>query len=332
MTTAHGGNVFAVAKRHGWDWREIADFSASINPLGPSACVRPAIVKAMDRIMHYPETDAASLRRALADAWDIAPDNIVAGNGATELIHYLARTLQVDSVALAAPVFSEFHRAYPNAAIVDFDSRAWPDHGLIVVTRPANPTGAMPILGDYLRNTTNPVIIDESFIEFTAAASLVGMVQSRPSLYVLRSLTKFHAIPGLRVGAVAGPVDELRRWSREPWSVNVLAEAAVIASLGDTMHATQTVVFVNEERDWLLQQLAQIAGVRPLPSAANFLLLDLDRPVQPIARALELQQVLVRDCSGWPGVKHPNAMRVAVRPRIENLRLIEGLKGALCES
>ena len=188
------------------------------------------------------------------------------------------------------------------------------------------------MLGDYLRNTTNPVIIDESFIEFTAAASLVGMVQSRPNLYVLRSLTKFHAIPGLRIGAVVGPVDELQRWSREPWSVNVLAEAAVIASLSDTMHARQTVAFVNEERNWLIQQLAQIPGVRPLPSAANFLLLELDRAVQPIAHALELQKMLVRDCSSWPGVTHPHAMRVAVRPRFENIRLVEGLKGAICES
>jgi threonine-phosphate decarboxylase len=329
----HGGDVFAVARRHGWDWRDVVDCSASINPLGPSPLVRPAIEEAIARIVHYPERYAESLRRALGEAWNIAPENLIAGNGATELIHWFARLNLFESVSLAAPVFSEFHAAYPDAAIVPFDAQAWPHSGLIVVTRPANPTGSMSLgLEDYLEATVNPVLIDESFIEFTGRPSLIHMVDRRPNLYILRSLTKFHAIPGLRAGVLVADAATLARLPQEPWSVNVLAEQAVKASLRDTDHAARTVAFVRQEREWLASQLSAIPGLRPMPGLANFMLVAMDRDVETLVKELEIRKVLARNCSGWPGIPVPRAMRVAVRPRSENIRLIEALRGAMCES
>ena len=318
----HGGNVFAVAQRNGWDWRDIADFSASINPLGPSPSVKPALEQAFERVVHYPETDASALRAALAEHWHVNANRIVAGNGATSLIHWFARSGDPQSVALAAPVFSEFHRAFPSAKIVPFDVRAWPAEGLVVVTRPANPTGAFPDgLDDYLRSTTNPVMVDESFIEFTGVPSIVTL--ERPNLFVLRSLTKFYAIPGLRVGALIGPAETLAQWPTEPWTVNVFAEAAVMASIKDKDHARRSVDFVQQERAWLTNELRAIAGVHPQPGVANFLLLALDAQAQPLVRKLESHKLLVRDCSGWPGVPFENAIRIAVRTRAENQRLIK---------
>ncbi len=316
----HGGNIFAVAQRNGWDWRDIADFSASINPLGPSPLVKPALEQAFERVVHYPEIDALALRTALAEHWQVDAGRIVAGNGATSLIHWFARSIGMPPVALAAPVFSEFHRAFPSAEIVSFDVRGWPAEGLVVVTRPANPTGAFPEgLDDYLRSTTNPVMVDESFIEFTGRPSV--MTLHRTNLFVLRSLTKFYAIPGLRVGALIGPAETLAHWNAEPWTVNVCAEAAVIASIGDKDHARRTVEFVQRERMWLTDELRAIAGVHPQPSVANFLLLALDAPAPPLVRKLQSRKLLVRDCSGWPGVPFENAVRVAVRTRAENQRL-----------
>ena len=325
----HGGNVYSVALQNGWDWREVADFSASINPLGPSPAVRPAILAALDRIVHYPEADAGRLRQTISRHWHIDPASLMLGNGATDLLHFFARALAPSQVTLVAPVFSEFHRAFPGAVLVAFEAGGWPEEGLVVVTRPANPTGRLPELEDYLASTTNPVLIDESFIEFTGQPSLVGRVTgTRPNLFVLRSLTKFQAIPGLRAGALAGPPAVLHEWSRlrEPWQVNVLAEAAVEASLGDPEHARRTVEFVASERAWLGSELAAIRGLAPQPGTANYLLVAVDRPVP----RLERHRVLVRDCSGWPGVPFPYAMRVAVRTRVENVRLIRALRGELC--
>ena len=106
----------------------------------------------------------------------------------------------------------------------------------------------------------------------------------------------------------------------------MLAEAAVLASIADADHARRTVDFVHGEREWLAREL----GAQP--SAANFLLIELDRPVPPLVARLEQQKILVRDCSGWPGVPFAHSIRVAVRTRAENLRLIAALRGVLCDS
>jgi threonine-phosphate decarboxylase len=317
----HGGNIFAFARRMGCDWREVADFSASINPLGPSPLVRDAVAGALDRIVHYPEAEPCALRQALAGHWSIDPDALIVGNGATDLIHFFARVAAPSHVDLAAPVFSEFHRAFPRARIVPFDSET--SGGLYVITRPANPTGAMPAL-QWLAETRSPVLVDESFLEFTGQPSVYG---TRDNLFVLRSLTKFYALPGLRVGALAGPPDVMRKWraKRDPWQVNVLAEAAVLASLGDHEHAKRTVEFVRGEREWLAARLKEIAGLDPQPGAANYLLIGLREPAPPLVEKLASRRILVRDCSGWAGVSFPHAIRVAVRTRPENERLLEAL-------
>lgn len=334
MSVTHGGNVFEIARRRGWNWREIADFSASINPLGPSPTLRAAVMEAFDRVVHYPEAYAGGLRARLAAHWNVDAACLLTGNGATDLIHFFARQMRPPRVSLAAPVFSEFHRAFPQADLVPFDAGRWPTEGLIIVTRPANPTGALPDLEAYLAATSNPVLIDESFLEFTGCESLMPRVTARPNLFVLRSLTKFYAIPGLRAGALAAAPETIARWmpAREPWQLNVLAEAAVMAAIGDEVHAARTVEFVAAERVWLAAELLQIPGLDPQPSVANYLLIGLAQPAAPLVQALESAKVLVRNCSGWPGVPFDHAIRIAVRPRPENLRLLAALRGFLCQS
>jgi threonine-phosphate decarboxylase len=329
MNLTHGGNIYAVAQRMGWDWRDVADFSASINPLGPAPSVVAAIHAAVDRIAHYPEPEPHTLRSHLGRHWNIDPDLLLAGNGATELLHFLARTLNPPSVSLAAPVFSEFHHAFPKADIVPFEAQHWPTDGLVIVTRPANPTGALPTLDTYLSSTTNPLLIDESFIDFTDQPSLLPRLENRPNLYILRSLTKFYALPGLRIGILAGPANTIRQWrsQRDPWQVNVLAEAAVLAAINDTSYAQSTREFVTSERQWLTAQLAAIPGLHPQPSTANYLLIATDQPVAPLLYTALQHKILLRDCSAWPGVPYPHAFRAAVRTRPENERLIAALRG-----
>jgi threonine-phosphate decarboxylase len=323
MSIAHGGNVFEIARRRDWDWREIADFSASINPLGPSSAVFDAVRGALDRIVHYPEREPATLRRALAELWNVEEAQILLGNGATELLHWFARVVPQDRVTLAVPVFSEFHRAYPNARCAPAaDPSHWPGEGLLVLTQPNNPTGAA--LDDAaIGAATASLLIDESFLEFTGLPSAAG----RRGVWVLRSLTKFYALPGLRVGALIGPRDQVDRLRalREPWQVNVLAEAAALAALADIDHARRTLDFVREERHYLETHLP----VRPVPSTANYLFIPLPHPAAPLCAHLLERKILVRDCTGTPGVVG-HAIRVAVRTRAENDRLIAAWKEFSC--
>jgi threonine-phosphate decarboxylase len=316
MTVTHGGNVFEVARARGWDWRDIADFSASINPLGPSPAVAPAIRAALDRIVHYPEREPAELRRALARLWRVDERRILLGNGATELLHWFARVNPFERVTLGLPVFSEFFRAYPNARCAPADDPSrWPADGLLVLTQPLNPTGAPVDTA-----AREPLFVDESFLDFTGLPSVAN---SRPNVWVLRSLTKFYALPGLRVGALIGPPDEVERLRalREPWQVNVLAEAAALAAIADRDHARRTLEFVRAERDSLSARLP----VPPEPSIANYLFVRLPYPASALAAHLLQYKILIRECDH-------SSIRIAVRTRAENDRLVAAWKEFPCAS
>jgi threonine-phosphate decarboxylase len=169
--------------------------------------------------------------------------------------------------------------------------------------------------------------VDESFIDFSDAPS-----SAHRGCVVLRSLTKFYALPGLRIGAVIGPASLVFEWKRlrEPWQVNVLAEAAALAAVTDKEHAVRTRKFVASEKRWLCRQLAGIAGVHPLPSNANYIFCTLDYAPPALSMFLVEHRILVRDCSAWPGFD-ANVIRVAVRTREENERLLAAWRMFPCD-
>jgi threonine-phosphate decarboxylase len=336
LATAHGGDIFAVARAKGWDWHEVLDFSANINPLGPSPRVRAAIVAAIERIVHYPEREPARLVGALARRWGLDETQLLVGNGATELIFFLARVSRSTPVTLALPVFSEFHRAFPGARLADLtDPSTWPADGLLVLTRPANPsrwTLPAETFRGYLDSSRASVLVDESFLEFSGLSSVAPLIGAHPKLMVLRSLTKFYALPGIRVGALVGSPEAVRQWKehREPWQVNVLAEEAALAAIGDTDHALQSVAFVRNERAWLEDRLRCLPGVEPIPSDANFVSVRLNYSAKALCAYLLSSKILIRNCVGWPGVTG-EMVRLAVRRRDENEQLLNVWREFRCD-
>lgn len=337
MTFIHGGNVLAVARERGWDWREILDLSASINPLGPSPAVRPAIEEAMDRVALYPEPLPALLTEAFAEAWGVEPGQVLVGGGGTELVHFLARAGWNGPAALAVPVWSEFYRAFPYALRVRADEpERWPQRGLLVLSQPGNPTGiAAPVelVKRAVASREGPVLIDESFIEFTRLESAVGWIRDHPNVIVLRSLSKFYALPGLRVGALVASEEWIRRFrrKREPWRVSTLAEAAALAALRDKAHGERTRQLVEQERAWLLSELDSLDGLRVEPGEANFLLAYTDRPAAEVCGWFLERKILLRNCAGLPGVDG-EAVRFAVRTRAENERFVAAAREFFCAS
>lgn len=332
MNLAHGGNVFALARSRGWDWQDVLDLSANINPLGPSPHVREAIIEAIGRTVHYPDAEPARLLERLSEMWSVPAHCILAGNGATELLHFAARVWPQPDVTVVTPAFSEFHRAYPNARLARWDAMAdWPARGLVILTQPNNPLGQAVDCGalrEWLLATHHPVMIDESFLEFTDLPSAMRLVGRRENLLVLRSLTKFHALPGLRIGALAGSpglMAALRR-HREPWQVNTLAEAAALAALSDLPHMRATVEYVRREREFLADGLARSRQVAALPTVANYYLLQVAGSAAALCSRLLESKVIVRNCTGWPGVDG-EAVRIAIRTRAENEQFLEALEG-----
>ena len=206
----------------------------------------------------------------------------------------------------------------------------------LLLNNPHNPTGLLfgrEAIRPYLEQLAL-VVVDEAFMDFLPPSeqeSLIGAVQEFPNLVILRSLTKFYSLPGLRLGCAIGHPDILRRWQlqRDPWPVNALAAAAAVAVVRDTVFERQTWDWLPVARQELFEGLANLPGLRPFPGAANFLLVESSMSVSQIQKSLlEQHRILIRDCLSFPELGD-RFFRVAVRDRADNLRLIAGLKSIL---
>ena len=179
------------------------------------------------------------------------------------------------------------------------------------------------------------VVVDESFMDFRSDAedftvrSFAGVYDN---LLVVQSLTKFFAIPGLRLGfAVAPPcLAEKLEAAKDPWNTNLLAQAAGVAALGDGEYKKQTLQWLETERDYLFRSLAAFEGIKAYPPTVNFIFLRLS-PAWGSASAfcerMKEEGILLRDCSNYPGLDD-TYIRVAVRKREENELLLEAFRRA----
>lgn len=356
MTTLfpHGGTVYAAARLLGVAPEEILDFSASINPLGPPPGVREAVMATFDRVVHYPDPASTELREALARRHGVDPGNICPANGSTELIHLLPRLFPGSRALVVAPPFSEYAAALEKGgwdihylflqpddgfllSLRSLEERLADGFDLLVLANPGNPTGALvplPQVAEILeicRLTGTVPVVDEAFMDFCEEESAISSVVADGRGIVLRSLTKFYALPGLRLGcAVAAPgIIERLAGLIPPWSVGTLAQAAGVAALADDGYRERTLRLISEEREFLAAGLAALPGVRPFPSAANYLLAELTSGLSAttLREWLLPHRILIRDCANFPGL-NDRFFRVAVRSRRENERLLATL-GAL---
>ena len=358
---AHGGNVYKVARERRIPAEQIVDFSASINPLGfPHVGLR-AIRSALKQIVHYPDPDCWQLREVLAQQCRVDPDMILVGNGSTELIHLLPRALEIKSALIIGPTFEEYAHALMNAgSLVQYvharrEERFRPPlqevlrqlsakrsrFDAVVLCNPNNPTGqvinrsALCELAAVVERLQGWLIVDEAFIDYCQEQSIVSMLREHPRLVVLRSLTKFYAMPGLRIGYLLGAskvVGHLKD-RQPPWSVNSLAQEVALAVLGDEAYATNSRIFMKRERSRAIRGFRALSSVRVYPSAANFLLIEL--PVSTCAGEvtdrLAAERLLVRDCSAVPGLT-AQMIRVAIRTVKDNRRLISALGACVRKS
>jgi histidinol-phosphate/aromatic aminotransferase/cobyric acid decarboxylase-like protein len=206
----------------------------------------------------------------------------------------------------------------------------------LLLNNPHNPSGQLfhrQIIEPYLEQFAL-VVVDEAFMDFLPPEqqqSLISLVQDYPNLVILRSLTKFYSLPGLRLGYCIAHPDRLRRWQqwRDPWPVNTLAAAAATAVIQDTAFEQQTWDWLPKARSQLFQGLASLPGLQPYPSAANFLLVQTEQPSSQVQeKLLKHSRILIRDCLSFPELSD-RFFRVAVRTAADNQRLLEGLKAIL---
>lgn len=354
----HGGDVWGAARILGLKPGEILDLSASLNPLGPPPGLGEKLQEALSLICHYPDRAVWELRQALAAELGLDPAAILPGNGSTALIRLLARAMDLRSVALMAPAFGEFGRSLaitgrhfhyvimqekngylPTQADLE---RLWRDDpACVIISNPGTPAGGLadPAILDAMVLQASRrrawLIVDEAFVDFApeeAQRWSPPVVQRYHRVVVLRSLTKFYCLAGLRLGYAMGHPDTMAELAPlgEPWSVNTLAQTAGIYCLQQKEYGQKTRATVAQWRQALVESLAGL-GLKAVPGQVNYVLAKLpeDGPTaELVADACAAQGVLVRPCANFVGCS-PYHLRVAVCPPEEQERLLAVLKPAL---
>lgn len=347
----HGGKAREAAARLG----EIYDFSANINPLG-SPPLEEIVLEELKSIGHYPDNTYREFRLAAAAFAGVNPENIVPANGSSEIIRLFAEMAleEGDFALVPTPSFGEYENQarLAGAKIASADlglpqakplDQSFPDHLLerchaAFFCNPNNPTGHLTTavevegLARRCEQSGTFLLVDEAFIELSdPQQSVTHLAPQMENLIVMRSLTKSFGVPGLRLGfgVASEKTARILDAARIPWSIGSIAAAAAPYLLSKLDFLKESRQAVELELGWLRGEL-QALGLDPLPSRVNFILVDVRRTGLPstlICQRAARQRVLLRDCQSF-GLGQ-DFIRVAVRSRPENRRLIQALKKAV---
>jgi threonine-phosphate decarboxylase len=342
----HGGNIYQAERKQK---KGIIDFSANINPLGLSSQVKKAISNNLDRVLHYPDPEAWVITQKIAQHWGIGRENIIIGNGSVEFIYLIAFTYRPKLLLIPAPSFSEYERAGRCVGSqlrfleLDEEHEFKPDlteigkTDLLFLCNPNNPTGNLVLKNQEIKTLPGRLlVIDEAFMDFLPDEerhTLIRRAQKDKKIIVIRTFTKFYALPGLRIGYLVAHKETVQRLKRHqvPWSVNSLAQLAGEYLLDDREYHRLTLQLIDNERFYLFNKISNIKGLKPYPAVANFLLIKIkNRKLTSGSLAKELLKkgILIRDCSNFRNLNN-KFIRIAVRSRKENEKLISAFKDAL---
>jgi len=359
LPPAHGGQLREIAARFGISTERLTDFSANINPAGPPASVLAAIRSSLEdsnTLAVYPDLELVELKQTIARYAGVHPENVSVANGFVPLLEAALLSFKIKRCLLPVPSFSEYRRVLENAGIAvvphplsqDDDFRYKPDairtalleHSCdaILLANPQNPSGAscdaeiMRSLIAMASQHNVMVLLDEAFIDYCPTQSVTTWSIEQPNVIVFRSVTKFFAIPGLRVAYAASASSNVRAINGfiAPWPITSFASDAVCAALTDQTYAEDSRLTNDRSRSRLEEQLAAIP-IRTCPSSTNFLLLQFPATVDVRLlweRMVREEQIVLRSCINFEGLAGGH-LRTAVRSETGNERLVRSLKRVL---
>lgn len=349
----HGGNVHCAGEIGRW-----LDFSANINPLGLSEVVSEALHNEIKSLVHYPDPLGQDLKQAISGYYGLNPEGIVLGNGAAELMYVLFHTLRPQKVLIPVPSFSEYERSALAAECqvdylylkendgfkIDFTmlEQLAVDYDAVILGNPNNPTGELiqvEVLEHFLemvQNAGTMLIMDESFLDFRtdsskySAKALLGHMNN---LFIIHSLTKFYAIPGLRLGFGVGNTELIARLelAKDPWNVNLLAQRAGVVALKDKDYQQESRSLLIKMQLEFITQLKAIHCLKVYEASVNFVLVNIKNTGLTsglIVRRMRMMGILIRDCSNYPGLDE-GYIRLAIRNHNENDQVIKAMRSVL---
>lgn len=354
----HGGNVWEISEKYNIPVDQLIDFSISTNPLGAPEAALESIRQHLSLIKHYPDPDHEWLLEALAKSAGVEPNNVVVGNGSTELIYLFNEVFLENGYEAVIPVpsFSEYKAAIERFGgnmlflkcdpsknfqlnIGELERTISKKTRIIFLCNPNSPTGVLykkEVLLRVIRFAAERnvlVFLDEDYIDFVDDGkrySMAEYVNEYNNLFVLRSLTKFFGLGGIRIGFGIGSPDlvNVLKNVKMPWSVNSLAMFATTAAIKDADFIKKSRLLVSQSRREMLEMFKSIHWLKVHPSETNFLLIQIirgDLTSTQLREELAKKGLLIRDCKDFDGLDN-KFFRVTVRRPEENRKLIEQIK------
>jgi threonine-phosphate decarboxylase len=337
----HGGD-------HHKEHKKMIDFSVNVHPLGFPKGLKQILNDQVDLLPYYPEIDGYHARGELAEVLDVSRDELILGNGAVELIYLYARLCRGKSVLIIGPTFNEYERAFrlAGAHVFHFLTREeeaftvstsklesyLKDHSemqVIVLCHPNNPTGTgVNHIEDFLQAVGDrELLVDESFWEFTELDSFLPYINENRIL-VLRSMTKFYALAGLRVGYGCGSKELIARMTneKEPWTLNQFALASIPYLIRAEAYQNEVREWVYNEKQMFLQALKEESSWIVYPGHANFVLVKFPFELTAIRESMKNEGFYFRICTDFQNLG-PNFGRFTIRDHEEGIALIRYLQG-----
>ena len=352
--STHGGKFWQYKKNPNAQAMEIIDFSASINPIGPPQSVIEVIRRNLHNLSHYPDSHSTELKKELAKIHNILEENLIVGNGSNELIRLFAETFfeEGDEVIIPIPTFDEYTVATefmgalptfvelkpPNFTVNSSDiiEKITDKTKAIFLCNPNNPTSKL-MPPDELQNIVEKanekqvlVFLDEVFIDTTEnGVSYTNRVTQYTNVFIIHSLTKIFAVPGLRVGYGLGSKELISYMNRAKleWNVNYLAQVAAIAALKDISYLEKTKELFYNQKRFLMENLAKIRGLKTELPDANYFFVDVSGTSltgSQLEKKLREFGILVRNCSSFKPLSD-RYIRFGIRTEHENKRLLDAL-------
>ena len=342
----HGGDIYP----YGLD---LIDFSSNINPLGVPESFKKAVTEDLSYLTRYPDKEYRKLKSAIHEylQLDETKSKIVLGNGAIEVIYKTIQTLPVKKIIIASPTFSEYRRAGTQAGkeVVEpvlFDENGRflteellpyiTDEALVILCNPNNPTGTLipkdeiVKVVEILKKKNSFMILDETFIEFTTNYPKTSMTNgSSDNLIIIRALTKYFGMPGIRLGYGVfrnSLVGKMVEESMEPWHINAFADLAGTIVLKDKAYIEKSEKWIRSERKRFMSVLHELKDFSFLPTESNFILMTSKKlDAQSIHDKLLKKGILIRLPFGFTGLSGYD-FRIAIKDRKSNNRLLQELK------
>lgn len=359
----HGSDLEAIEQVYHIKKENIVSFSANVNPLGISQKLRTTLSSRLDAITAYPDREYTKLRECIADYVGSCPENIIVGNGSTELISLFIQTSRPKKALILGPTYSEYEREialgggatlyYPlkeaddfRLNVQDFCAHLNDSIDLLVLCNPNNPTSSA-ITGSQMRTILNTcmefgifVMVDETYVEFAPQEETVTSVPLTGyynNLIILRGTSKFFAAPGLRLGyAVTGNRDIVKAINtrKNPWTINSLAEIAGRLMFTDREYIQSTKQLIFQERARILQTLDSWDFVKYYPPVGNFILMKSlcsEVTSRTLFDSCIRKGLMIRDCSTFPFLDD-SYVRFCIMSPGDNDRLLAAMRSVFEEA